>query len=246
MEPVFEEIDFQQTPHGDISLRRRSEPRLDNVIIYEVKLNEEFLMSSLFTEAEIQLTHLALTELVNHSRFDALDVVIGGLGLGYTAAAALEYSSVTSINIIDVMQPVIEWHQKSLVPLGHTITNDSRCTVTHANFYHEASSESAGLLASAQDKLAHAVLLDIDHSPSHLLNEENNVFYSVNGLQNLANKIHPGGIFGLWSNEPPDDAFISLLSSVFEKAWSQIISFPNPYTLENSENTIYLATTHKN
>ena len=49
----FEELDFQQTPLGDISLRRRSEPRPDGKILYEVKLGEEFLMSSLFTEAEI-------------------------------------------------------------------------------------------------------------------------------------------------------------------------------------------------
>jgi len=57
---VFEELDYQKTPLGDISLRRRSEPRLNGKILYEVKLNDDFLMSSLFTEAEIQLTRLGL------------------------------------------------------------------------------------------------------------------------------------------------------------------------------------------
>ena len=58
MSIVFEEIDFQTTPLGDISLRRRSEPRFDNIILYEVKLGDDFLMSSLFTESEIQLSKL--------------------------------------------------------------------------------------------------------------------------------------------------------------------------------------------
>ena len=69
----FEELDFQQTPLGDISLRRRSEPRLDGKILYEVKLGEEFLMSSLFTEAEIQLARLGLAELDGNE----LDIATG-------------------------------------------------------------------------------------------------------------------------------------------------------------------------
>ena len=246
MEPVFEELDFQHTAHGDISLRRRSEPRLNNIIIYEVKLNDEFLMSSLFTEAEIQLANIGLKKVLANPKFDQLDVVIGGLGLGYTASAALENSAVKSINIIDVMQPVIDWHQAGLVPLGNQLVGDPRCKITHANFYQAAGSASMSLFAAHTHQLAHAVLLDIDHSPSHLLNEQNNHFYTKSGLQNLIKKIHPGGLFGLWSNEPPDEGFITLLNSVFEKAWSQIISFPNPYTLENSENTIYFALTHEN
>ena len=81
-----EELDFQPTPLGDISLRRRSEPRLDGLLIYEVKLGDEFLMSSLFVEGEAQLSRLALG---TQDRSE-LDVVVGGLGLGYTAAAAME------------------------------------------------------------------------------------------------------------------------------------------------------------
>ena len=244
MEPVFEELDFQQTPQGDISLRRRSEPRLNDVIIYEVKLNEEFLMSSLFTEAEVQLARLALLELKKTTNFDKLNVVVGGLGLGYTAATVLEDTSVSTLNVIDVMQAVIDWHKNELVPLGKSLTSDSRCALTHANFYEVAASDTIGFMQGNPHQLMHAVLLDIDHSPSHLLNSQNNSFYTESGLKSLANKLHPGGIFGLWSNEPPDENFIALLNIIFEKAWSQIISFPNPYTSENSENTIYFATKH--
>ena len=82
----FEELDYQKTPLGEISLRRRVEPRLEGEILYEVKLGDEFLMSSLFTHAEIQLARLGLAALEDAG----LDIVVGGLGLGYTAVAALE------------------------------------------------------------------------------------------------------------------------------------------------------------
>ena len=72
---------------GVISLRRRVEPSLQ-VDVYEVKLGDEFLMSSLFTVAEVELARLGLAEVVDAD----LDVVVGGLGLGYTAQTALDRS----------------------------------------------------------------------------------------------------------------------------------------------------------
>ncbi|MFK7793780.1 MAG: spermidine synthase [Gammaproteobacteria bacterium] len=245
MLPIFEEIDFQQTPLGDISLRRRSEPRLDNIIIYEVKLNEEFLMSSLFTEAEVQLSLLGLKQVQNTFGSHAkLDIIVGGLGLGFTAATVLENPAVISLNVIDVMQPVINWHQQQLVPLGETLINDERCTLTLADFYHLSKLENIGFNSDKPSQLAHAVLLDIDHSPSHLLNENNAGFYTKVGLKSLASKIHSKGVFGLWSNELPDQNFIDLLNSVFESTQAHIIKFPNPYTREESINTVYISNTH--
>ena len=113
---IFEELDFQETPLGEISLRKRSEPRLDNIIIYEVKMNEAFLMSSLFVEAELQLAHLGLAAIADVFT-EPLEVIVGGLGLGYTAVAALENNNVATLKVIDVMQPVIDWHQRGLVPM---------------------------------------------------------------------------------------------------------------------------------
>ncbi len=245
MQPIFEEIDFQHTTLGDISLRRRSEPRLDNVIIYEVKLNEEFLMSSLFTEAEIQLSLLGLKQVQNtFGDSEELDIIVGGLGLGYTAATVLDNPAVISLNVIDVMQPVINWHQQKLVPLGEKLTNDARCKLTHADFYQLARLENTGFNNEIPNQLAHAVLLDIDHSPSHLLNESNASFYTKAGLESLAKKIYSKGIFGLWSNELPDQDFIELLNSVFESTQAHIVKFTNPYTQEESINTVYLSNTH--
>jgi spermidine synthase len=238
MSLVFEELDYQETPLGDISLRRRSEPRLDGLILYEVKLNDDFLMSSLFTEAEIQLSRLGLAALKDHKQ--DMDIVVGGLGLGYTAVAALEDPSVKSLRVIDVMDPVIKWHQRGLVPLGEKLTSDPRCKLVHGDFFEMATS-SGGFDPTNPDQLVHAVLLDIDHSPSHWLNSGNSSFYTESALAKMAEKIHPDGIFGLWSNDPPETEFTNLLESVFASTESHIVAFPNPYTGGESTNTVYLA-----
>jgi len=233
----FEELDFQKTPLGEISLRRRAEPRLDGKILYEVKLGDEFLMSSLFTESEIQLAKLGLAALEGTE----LDVVVGGLGLGYTAAAVLENPLVHSLMVIDVMAPVIDWHRRGLVPLGQELVADPRCTLVHADFFAVASSPDSGFYDADTARLVHAVLLDIDHSPSHWLNSGNSAFYTASALLNLADKLHPGGVFGLWSNDPPDAKFSALLDTVFESSESHIVTFPNPYQGGESSCTIYVA-----
>ena len=240
MTPVFEELDYQKTPLGDISLRRRSEPRLDGKILYEVKLNDDCLMSSLFTEAEIQLSRLTLAALKDNKHINDLDIVVGGLGLGYTAVAVLEDLSVKSLRVIDVMAPVIDWHQQGLVPLGEKLCSDPRCTLIHADFF-ELATLSAGFDPADPERLVHAVLLDIDHSPSHWLNSGNSTFYTEHALKSMAKKIYPGGIFGLWSNDPPEEEFSNLLESVFASTESHIVTFPNPYTGGDSTNTVYIA-----
>jgi len=234
---LFEELDFQETPLGDISLRRRSEPMLEGRIVYEVKLGDEFLMSSLFTASEIQLARLGLAALEGAD----LEIVVGGLGLGYTARATLESSSVRSLMVVEVMEAVIDWHRRGLVPLGNDLTSDPRCTLVHADFFALAASSGGGFDRAAPNRLAHAVLLDIDHSPSHWLNPGNSAFYTTPGLRNLADKLHPGGIFGLWSNDPPEDEFTRLLETAFQSSESHIVSFPNPYSGGKSSCTVYVA-----
>jgi len=86
----IQELGYQKTPLGELTLRRRVETLLDNQEVFEVKLGDEYLMSSLFTESERQLAILGLAPLKGAS-----DVVIGGLGLGYTAAEALKNKMVS-------------------------------------------------------------------------------------------------------------------------------------------------------
>lgn len=108
----IEELAYHKTPLGELTLRRRIETLLQNKEVFEVKLGDEFLMSSLFVEGEKQLANLGLAGLEGE-----LDVVVGGLGLGYTAAAALENQMVRSLLVINLFKEVINWHRNKLVPM---------------------------------------------------------------------------------------------------------------------------------
>jgi len=238
MNAIFEELDFQATPFGDISLRRRSEPRLENEIIYEVKLGDDFLMSSLFVEAEEQLSMLGLAQLNANGHSEGLNVVVGGLGLGYTALTALNYGNVRSVRTIDVMQPVISWHQQGILPVGDILSRDPRSKLVHADFFAVATDKQDGFF---DNNPVDAVLLDIDHSPRHWLNQTNQSFYTLSSLNSVAHKIKSGGVFGLWSNDSPDDKFVELLNQVFVSTQAHVVRFDNPYSGGESINTVYVS-----
>jgi spermidine synthase len=237
MSARFEEIDWRPTPMGDISLRRRRDPSSGDDV-YEVKLGDEFLMSSLFTEGEIALTQLGLAKLPDGE----LDVAVGGLGLGYTARAALDDPRVRSLVVVDALAEVIDWHRRGLVPLGAGLASDPRCRLVLGDFFAMVG-DSRGLDPETPDRRFHAVLLDVDHSPRHVLHPRHAALYLPAGLRTLAARLHPGGVFALWSNDPPDDAFGSVLTEVFAESAAHVVTFANPLQGGTSTNTVYVSRT---
>jgi len=238
MSVLFEELDYCPTPIGALTLRRRRDLERD-VDVFEIKLGDESLMSSLFTASEIALGRLGLAALGDEG---PLDVVVGGLGLGYTANAVLESASVRALIVVDALEPVIEWHEKGLLPLGRTLADDPRCRLLHGDFFALAASE-AGFDADAPGRAFDAVLVDIDHSPEALLDAGSSSFYQAGGLHRLAKHLRPGGVFGLWSNDRPDEAFTARLASVFADARAEPVTFHNPLQDKPFTQTVYLART---
>jgi spermidine synthase len=234
MSVYFEELDFRSTAMGVLSLRRRRH-LTSGVDIYEIKLGDEFLMSSAFTVAEIALARLGLAAL----RRADLDVVVGGLGLGYTALAVLENSGVRSLIVVDALAEVIEWHEQGLLPLGQQLTGDPRSRFVHGDFF--AMSHSAGGFdVRTPGRRFDAVLVDIDHSPRNLLHPRHAALYEPEGLARLAEHLHPGGVFALWSNDPPDDAFESVLANAFAISAAHVVTFDNPLQHSHASNTVYI------
>jgi len=231
----FEEIDWRETPMGAISLRRRRDPALD-VDVYEIKLDDEYLMSSLFTVAEIELARLGLAALSGAD----LDVVVGGLGLGYTARAALEDPRVRTLTVVEALGEVIDWHRRDLLPFGARLAGDPRSHLVQGNFFAMVD-DPDGFDPRQPGRRFHAILLDIDHTPRHVLHPSHAAFYTADGLRRLAAHLHPAGVFALWSDDPPDEDFVTNLAEVFGDVRAHHVTFPNHLHGGEGANTVYVA-----
>lgn len=231
----FQEIDRRSTPMGEISVRRRLEPTL-LVDVYEIKLDDEHLMSNMFTAAEIALADLALAELGGRD----LDVLVGGLGLGFTARAALADDRVRHVDVVEALDAIIDWHQRELLPNSAELVGDHRCDLVLGDFFAVAEGDApvgdGGL--TAYD----AILLDIDHTPTHVLHPDHARFYTADGLARLTGRLRPGGVFALWS-DTPDDNFLAVARAVFADCQAHEVRFPNHHTGGEAANTVYVATT---
>ncbi|WP_130012564.1 spermidine synthase [Serinicoccus sediminis] len=235
MSARFEELAWARTPIGDVSLRRRREP-VTGTDVHEVKLGDEFLMSSMFTVSEEELARRALARITGTN----IRVVVGGLGLGYTARAVLEDQRVSELTVIETLQPVIDWHQEHLVPLGEQLTTDPRCRLLHGDFF--AMSRDGGFHSDPVAIPVDAIIVDIDHSPRHLLADDSTSFYQPSGTQALARLLRPAGVYALWSNDPPDESYLEMLRPEFTDVHADIVTFPNPLQGGQSTSTVYLAT----
>jgi hypothetical protein len=83
--------------------------------------------------------------------------------------------------------------------------------------------------------------VDIDHTPRHLLHPSHAPFYERDGLRRLASRLHPGGVFALWSDDAPDAAFLADVEVVFTSCEAHVVTFPNPHTGGESSSTVYVA-----
>jgi spermidine synthase len=86
-----------------------------------------------------------------------------------------------------------------------------------------------------------AVLLDVDHSPRHVLHPSHAPFYTADGLRALRRLLVDDGVFALWSDDPPDDELLPVLREVWADVEAHVVEFANPLTRGTSANTVYVA-----
>ena len=226
------EIDWQSTPFGEISLRRRHDPVLDQEV-FEVLLGDEYLMSSSFTAAEEELASTALDSVSGRE----LRVLVGGLGLGHTAREVLRDDRVSHMTVVDALAPVISWHRRRLVPLGIEVSGDERTSLFEGDFFDLVQRRSG----PCGEPPWNAVIVDIDHSPRHTLARGNEWLYTDAGTRALAALLVDEGVFALWSNDPPDEEYLEVLRGTFPRVSSHVVSFPNPLQGGEATNTVYVA-----
>ncbi|MFW6154126.1 MAG: spermidine synthase [Planctomycetota bacterium] len=237
MAPTLNELDHSATPLGELTLRHRRAASLGDVDVHEVLLNGQLLMSSLVNVSEVALAVEALGRVDGAFR----DVLIGGLGLGYTAVAALDMPGVASVTVVESLPAVVRWFEQRLVPLAAPLAQDERATIIEGDFFAFIGATDDPGAPAAEGRTYDAILVDIDDSPRHLLTPAHAAFYTPDGLRSAGRHLTVGGVLAIWSAEPPDDAFTRRLRDVFGSAEALPVVFTNPLFDAVETNTIYLA-----
>jgi spermidine synthase len=224
-------LSCEPTPIGLICLRQRAvpgKPGDSTAMVTEITLDNQFLMSSENTESERALSSLALEM---HAG-TGLRVLVGGLGLGYTAYEALRSERVARVAVVELLAPVIGWLAKGLVPLAAELNADPRLTVTEGDVYQQ--------LSQPPRELHDLILIDVDHSPDERLGPSNASFYTAEGLALAKRCLAPGGVLAVWSYAE-SSPFADALRAVFREVRVESSSFENRVVSGEETNWLFLA-----
>ena len=224
----LEILAYETTPLGVLCLRRRELLSRPGTIVTEITLDHELLMSSYSTDSE---RALATEALARHPGPD-LSVLVGGLGLGYTANEVLQSPRVRRVEVIEFLPEVAGFLRDGLVPLSPELLADARFGVREGDVY-------ATLDAPAHERWD-LILIDVDHSPEEQLGSANQSFYTEAGLARAKQHLAPGGILAVWSyaeNSP----FVDALQAAFAVVETVPVSAVNDLVDEEHTDWLFLA-----
>ncbi|QDV20874.1 spermidine synthase [Gimesia panareensis] len=226
--PFFEILAYEPTDLGMLCLRRRELLCEPGTIVTEVTLNHEFLMSSYLTASEKALSEIALQM---HSGAQ-LQVLVGGLGLGYTAWSALESDRVSRCEVIEFLPQVINWLKQGLVPLSDKLNADNRLKVTQGDIYQQ--------LATPPEQKHDLILIDVDHSPDENLDDASGNFYTTDGLQRAKLHLEEDGLLGVWSYAESSQ-FVDALHELFREVRIEPVTIFNNLINEQQTDWLFFA-----
>ncbi|WP_163339439.1 hypothetical protein [Desulfopila sp. IMCC35008] len=191
----WKEVDRAPIPDedGELILRRRDTE-------YSIRTTTTELMNSRLHGSEDALAELTCARLHHHSD---LNILIGGLGMGYTLGAALRNSGPdTRITVSELVPAVIKWNHEYIGHLAGFPLDDPRVSVQQGD---------VAITITSKKKTWDAILLDIDNGPDGLTREANNQLYNMQGLRGSFSALKPGGILAVWSYTP-DKSFTQRLT----------------------------------
>lgn len=225
----IEILAYEPTPLGILCLRRRELLSRPGTVVTEVTLNHEFLMSSYLTESEKALARIGVELTSQKSGEEKLEVLVGGLGLGYTVVAALNSNNVGHVEVIEFLPQVIAWMNEGLVPLSQRLNAEPRLSITQGDIYAR--------LGEAPSQTFDLIAIDVDHSPEDVLGGQSEGFYSVIGLQAAKQHLRPNGVLGLWSYAQ-STPLLDNMRTVFSEVHVEQVTVMND--LINEEQTDWL------
>ncbi len=178
----YVEIARAETPRGEIVLRERRDENTPTVL--ELRVNGVFVMDTLETTSERALAEAALA-----LADDPRNVLVGGLGLGFTMHEVLADTRVASCTVVEIEQSVVDWMRDGTIAHGPKLLADKRVSVIVADV--------AVALAEAGESAYDLVLLDVDNGPGYLVHDANEALYRQPFLEAARNAT--AQVLAIWS-----------------------------------------------
>ena len=145
-------------------------------------------------------------------------MLVGGLGLGYTASEVLASHRVGRVEVVELLPQVIDWLEQGLIPLADSMQADPRLLVSQGDVYER--------LLHPPVRQFDVILIDVDHSPEDHLDGGNNLFYMEAGLQRTRLHLAKDGVLGVWSYAE-SSPFADALRQVFREVRIEPVTFDN-------------------
>ena len=179
---------------GELRLFKRNEE-----FVIRIKGTPGDLMSSRTHGSEDALGELACRPF---SKKQSASVLIGGLGMGFTLAAALQaLPDDAKATVAELVPGVVKWNQELVGDCADNPLNDKRVTVQESD---------VAMLINGKTNAYNAIMLDVDNGPEGLTHPQNDNLYSIDGLKAAHQALRKSGILAVWSASP-SDKFTSLL-----------------------------------
>ena len=185
-------------------------------------------MSSLYTDSEQALSKTAIEMHAGNE----LRVLVGGLGLGYTALEALLSDRVAHVEVVELLPQVIDWLAQGLMPLSDSLRQESRLVVTQGDIYRR--------LAEPPNELFDVIMIDVDHSPDERLGDESVSFYTSDGLIAARQHMAEDGVLAVWSYAQ-SSPFVDALRSVFKQVRVEPVTYDNQLIDQQQTDWLFFA-----
>jgi spermidine synthase len=178
---VSDRVAQARTGRGEVVLSRRGGA-------LELRVNGVFVMDTVHTETERLFASATLRAAV---RTDAVRVLVGGLGLGFTLREVLADPRVREAHVVEIEPDLLDWHRNGLIPETSDAVRDRRVAFRIGDI-----AEVIGTLPSASFDV---LLLDVDNGPDFLVYDANSAIYRSDFLARCAEVLAPDGTIAIWS-----------------------------------------------
>ncbi len=198
----YVEIARAESERGELVLRERRDAGSPAAL--ELRANGVFVMDTQETSTEQALADAALG-----LHDDPKDVLVGGLGLGYTMHRVLADSRVERCSVVEIEQALVDWMRDGTIHHGPGLLADVRANVVVADI--------AVAVQEAAEDTYDLALLDVDNGPGYLVHESNAALYQPAFLTDVRRLLRPGGVLVIWSADRSAD-LEATLEEVFGNA----------------------------